>query len=40
MALFATVRDVYADRPEGVVIYSLFSSILAFVPALGPLQVL
>lgn len=37
VALFATVRDVYADRPEGVVIYSLFSSILAFVPALGPI---
>nr|WP_321327506.1 CmlA/FloR family chloramphenicol efflux MFS transporter [Alcaligenes faecalis] len=37
VALFATVRDVYADRPESVVIYSLFSSILAFVPALGPI---
>lgn len=37
VALFATVRDVYAERPEGVVIYSLFSSILAFVPALGPI---
>ncbi|USP47820.1 CmlA/FloR family chloramphenicol efflux MFS transporter [Alcaligenes faecalis] len=37
VALFASVRDVYADRPEGVVIYSLFSSILAFVPALGPI---
>ncbi|UPL21635.1 CmlA/FloR family chloramphenicol efflux MFS transporter [Alcaligenes faecalis] len=37
VALFATVRDVYADRPEGVVIYSLLSSILAFVPALGPI---
>lgn len=37
VATFATVRDVYADRSEGVVIYSLFSSILAFVPALGPI---
>ncbi|ASP78032.1 CmlA/FloR family chloramphenicol efflux MFS transporter [Sinorhizobium meliloti] len=37
VATFATIRDVYADRPEGVVIYSLFSSILAFVPALGPI---
>ena len=37
VALFATVRDVYAERPEGVMIYSLFSSILAFVPALGPI---
>jgi DHA1 family florfenicol/chloramphenicol resistance protein-like MFS transporter len=37
VATFATVRDVYADRPESVVIYSLFSSILAFVPALGPI---
>ena len=37
VALFATVRDVYADRAEGVVIYGLFSAILAFVPALGPI---
>jgi DHA1 family florfenicol/chloramphenicol resistance protein-like MFS transporter len=37
VATFATVRDVYADRPESVVIYSLFSSMLAFVPALGPI---
>ncbi|TWI36477.1 DHA1 family florfenicol/chloramphenicol resistance protein-like MFS transporter [Mesorhizobium tianshanense] len=36
VATFATVRDVYADRPEGVVIYGLFSSMLAFVPAVGP----
>ncbi|OJH36093.1 CmlA/FloR family chloramphenicol efflux MFS transporter [Cystobacter ferrugineus] len=36
VATFATVRDVYADRPEGAVIYSLFGSMLAFVPALGP----
>jgi len=37
VATFATVRDVYADRPESVLIYSLFSSMLAFVPALGPI---
>ncbi|WP_414475230.1 CmlA/FloR family chloramphenicol efflux MFS transporter [Microvirga sp. M2] len=37
VATFATVRDVYADRPESVVIYSLFSSMLAFVPAVGPI---
>jgi DHA1 family florfenicol/chloramphenicol resistance protein-like MFS transporter len=37
VATFATVRDVYADRPEGATIYGLFSSILAFVPALGPI---
>ncbi|MGR9936635.1 MFS transporter, partial [Escherichia coli] len=37
VATFATVRDVYANRPEGVVIYALFSSVLAFVPALGPI---
>jgi DHA1 family florfenicol/chloramphenicol resistance protein-like MFS transporter len=37
VATFATVRDVYADRPEGVVIYGLFSSMLAFVPALAPI---
>ncbi|QKC90180.1 CmlA/FloR family chloramphenicol efflux MFS transporter [Mesorhizobium sp. NZP2234] len=36
VATFATVRDVYAERSEGTVIYGLFSSMLAFVPALGP----
>lgn len=37
VATFATVRDVYATRPEGTVIYGLFGSMLAFVPALGPI---
>nr|WP_258868203.1 MFS transporter [Alkalilimnicola ehrlichii] len=37
VALFATVRDVYAERPESAVIYSLLNSMLAFVPALGPI---
>ena len=37
VATFATVRDVYAGRPEGAVIYGLFSAMLAFVPALGPI---
>jgi DHA1 family florfenicol/chloramphenicol resistance protein-like MFS transporter len=37
VATFATVRDVYADRPESAVIYSLFSAMLSFVPALGPI---
>ncbi len=37
VATFATVRDVYADSPESSVIYSLFGSMLAFVPALGPI---
>lgn len=37
VATFATVRDVYADREEGVVIYSAFGAILSFVPALGPI---
>nr|WP_323393893.1 CmlA/FloR family chloramphenicol efflux MFS transporter [Myxococcus guangdongensis] len=37
VATFATVRDVYAERPESAVIYSLFSAMLAFVPALGPI---
>ena len=37
VATFATIRDVYAERPESVVIYSLFGSMLAFVPALAPL---
>ncbi|QVN22761.1 CmlA/FloR family chloramphenicol efflux MFS transporter [Burkholderia pyrrocinia] len=37
VATFATVRDVYADRPEGSTIYSQFGAILAVVPALGPM---
>ncbi|MGQ9425206.1 CmlA/FloR family chloramphenicol efflux MFS transporter [Gilvimarinus sp. F26214L] len=37
VALFATVRDVYAARPENAVVYSLLNSMLAFVPALGPI---
>lgn len=37
VATFATVRDVYGERPESIVIYGLFSSMLAFVPALGPI---
>lgn len=37
VATFATVRDVYADRPEGATIYGLFGAILAFVPAIGPI---
>ncbi len=36
VATFATVRDVYANRPEGVVIYGLFSSMLALRSALSP----
>ena len=34
VAVFATVRDVYAKRPEGSVIYGLLGSMLAMVPAL------
>ncbi|SMF71121.1 MFS transporter, DHA1 family, florfenicol/chloramphenicol resistance protein [Xaviernesmea oryzae] len=37
VALFATIRDVYAEKPESVVIYSLMNAMLAFVPALGPI---
>ncbi|MBU4610648.1 CmlA/FloR family chloramphenicol efflux MFS transporter [Achromobacter sp. GG226] len=37
VATFATVRDVYADLPESATIYGLFSAMLAFVPALGPI---
>ncbi|SIT19244.1 chloramphenicol/florfenicol efflux MFS transporter FloR [Insolitispirillum peregrinum] len=37
VATFATVRDIYADQPESVVIYGLLSSVLAFVPAVGPI---
>ena len=36
VATFATVRDVYATRPEGTVIYGMFGAMLAFVPAFGP----
>ncbi|BBI48786.1 hypothetical protein HORIV_12070 [Vreelandella olivaria] len=37
VAVFATVRDVYADTPDSAVIYSLMNAMLAFVPALGPI---
>ncbi len=37
VATFATVRDVYADTAEGASLYGLFASMLAFVPALGPI---
>ncbi|OCJ11983.1 chloramphenicol efflux MFS transporter [Rhizobium sp. AC27/96] len=37
VATFATVRDVYAERPESAVIYSLLGAMLSFVPALGPI---
>ncbi|WP_274426014.1 CmlA/FloR family chloramphenicol efflux MFS transporter [Chelativorans sp. YIM 93263] len=37
VALFATIRDVYAERPESAVVYSLMNGMLAFVPALGPI---
>jgi DHA1 family florfenicol/chloramphenicol resistance protein-like MFS transporter len=37
VAVFATIRDVYADKPESAVIYSLMNAMLAFVPALGPI---
>lgn len=37
VALFATIRDVYAERPENAVIYGLMNAMLAFVPALGPI---
>jgi DHA1 family florfenicol/chloramphenicol resistance protein-like MFS transporter len=37
VAIFATVRDVYAHQPQGAVVYSLLNAMLAFVPALGPI---
>lgn len=37
VAVFATIRDVYADRPESGAIYSLMNAMLSFVPALGPI---
>lgn len=37
LATFATVRDIYAGRDESNVIYGLLGSMLAMVPATGPL---
>jgi DHA1 family florfenicol/chloramphenicol resistance protein-like MFS transporter len=37
VATFATVRDIYAGREEANVVYGLLGSMLAMVPALGPL---
>lgn len=37
VAVFAAVRDVYAQRPEGAVIYGMLGAMLSFVPALGPI---
>lgn len=37
VATFATVRDVYGNRPEQAIIYATFGSILSFVPAFGPI---
>lgn len=37
VAMFATVRDIYAGRDESNVIYGLLGSMLAIVPAVGPL---
>lgn len=37
VATFATVRDVYAERPESAVIYGMLGAMLSFVPALGPI---
>jgi MFS transporter, DHA1 family, chloramphenicol/florfenicol resistance protein len=37
VATFATIRDIYAGRSESNVIYGLLGSMLAVVPAVGPL---
>ncbi len=37
VAIFATIRDIYAERPESAVIYSLMNAMLAAVPAFGPI---
>lgn len=37
VAIFATVRDVFSERREGVAIYGLLGSLLGFVPAFGPI---
>ncbi|WP_312316365.1 CmlA/FloR family chloramphenicol efflux MFS transporter [Stenotrophomonas sp.] len=36
VATFATVRDVFSGRPESATVYGLLSSMLAIVPAAGP----
>ncbi|WP_368873563.1 MFS transporter, partial [Shewanella algae] len=36
VAAFATVRDVFAEREEGVVVYAIMGSVLACVPAVAP----
>ncbi|MCG9629032.1 multidrug effflux MFS transporter, partial [Vibrio mediterranei] len=37
VAAFATIRDVFSEREEGVVIYAIMGSVLACVPAIAPL---
>lgn len=37
VAMFATVRDIYASREESHVIYGILGSMLAIVPAVGPI---
>ena len=37
VATFATVRDVFGARAESATVYGLLSSMLAIVPALGPI---
>ncbi|MEN2976656.1 CmlA/FloR family chloramphenicol efflux MFS transporter (plasmid) [Tistrella bauzanensis] len=36
VAVFATVRDIQADRPDGAMLYGLLGALLAAVPAVGP----
>lgn len=36
VAAFAMVRDVFAEREEGVVVYAIMGSVLACVPAVAP----
>lgn len=37
VGVFSTIRDVYGSRKEGSIIYGILTSMLAFVPAFGPL---
>lgn len=37
VAIFATIRDVYAGKAESNSIYGLMNAMLSFVPALGPI---
>lgn len=36
-AAFTTVRDIFYDKEDGIVVYAIMGSVLALVPAIAPL---